>query len=143
MEIITCWVSDHFLEYNSWTIFHPGIAPSSDIRRKAPPKGMEMSPHFPHTLSKASLLLMPYVWHHIRVGFKSSNVSSLVCDKTTNYVHIFVCINISCMLFFFFFRSTRTSWNTLVRPFVRSFVPLQKSPLERYKSSQDHARPLI
>ena len=102
VEIITCWVSDHFLEYNSWTIFHPGIAPSSDIRRKAPPKGMEMSPHFPHTLSKASLLLMPYVWHHIRVGFKSSNVSSLVCDKTTNYVHIFVCINISCMLFFSF-----------------------------------------
>ena len=41
----------------------------------------------------------------------------------------------------FFFRSARTSQNTFVRP----SVPRQKSksPLEPYKSSQDHARPLI
>ena len=39
-----------------------------------------------------------------------------------------------------FFRSPRTSWNTFVRPSVR---PPAHSTLKPYKSSQDHAGPLI
>ena len=40
------------------------------------------------------------------------------------------------------FRSVRTSWNTFVRPPVR-LRQKSRSHLKPYKSSQDHARPLI
>ena len=42
------------------------------------------------------------------------------------------------------FRSARTSWNTFVRPSVRPSVRQKyKSHLKPFKSSKDHARPLI
>ena len=45
-------------------------------------------------------------------------------------------------LLFSLFKPARTSWNTFVRPFVRP-QEKSKSPLKPYKSSKDHARPLI